>query len=138
MARSSYAENQIPADGSSGIPYPDYHQVVKGVFKHGSELFIGTVTGAGGAGGTLEGVPFEPVLVVCLNPAGSTPAVHISAFGAAADHMTIAAASAANANPPVISGSGVDWDVALTTQMAPDAEVLTVLCWGCREAGGSE
>lgn len=137
MARESYQQTQIPT-GIESIPYLDPLTLAQGMFRHAPNIFMGSVTGAGGAGDTLEGVPFEPALVVALNPAGGTPAVHISAFGDAADHVTIAAATAANANPPVLSGSDNDWDVALPTQMAPNGETLTVICIGFAQLGGSE
>lgn len=137
MARESYQQTQIPT-GVADIPYADYRTIAQGLLKHASSVFMGTVLGAGGAGDTLEGVPFEPALIFAMNPAGATATMHFSAFGAAADHMSFAAAATANANPPVLSGSGNDYDVALPTQMAPDGETLTVVCFGFAEVGGSE
>lgn len=134
MSRESFQQTQIPTSIES-IPYLDPLTLAQGMFKHAASFHMGTVTGAGGVGGTLEGVPFEPAIIVCLNPAGVAPAVHISTFGDAADHVSIILATAANATPPVITGSANDWDVALPIGMAPDAEVLTVICIGFAALG---
>lgn len=137
--RARYAEEQIPEAGKEAVPYPDYAQVVNKLLKHTAEAQLRSVTGAGGAGGTIEGIPFEPAVVIAINAAGATPTTFVSMFGGdAARHVSIAAATAANANPPVKSGSGTDWDLAIPTQMAPNGESLSVLILGFSDAGNGE
>jgi len=138
--RESYAQRQIPADGAADIPYPDYRTTIQGILKHEMEGYMGSVTGAAGAGGTLAAVPFEPAVVRVMNDAGGTPAMYDSFFSeAAAVHTVMILAVAANANPPVLADNGDGtWDIELPTQMAPDGETVVVLVQGFRAVGGSE
>lgn len=138
MSRETYAESQIPT-GVADVPYADQTKVARGYLKHSPECFIGQVTGAGGVGGELTGVPFEPAIVEVLNQAGAVPAYHKSIFASSgAVHATIAAATAANATPPVLTQVDEnDWTVALPVGMLPNAEVATVIVWGVRSVGGS-
>lgn len=138
MARETAREVAIQDAVATPI-YQDQKQIVRGLGAHLTETFVGKVTGAGGAGGSLLNVPFEPAEVICLNQAGATPTFFHSVFASdAAVHLSIAAAAAANANPPVLTQVGAgDWTVALPTAMAPDAEVVTVIVRGCRDVAGS-
>lgn len=63
--RESYAQSQVPADGKSSTPFPDYHKIVQGMLKHGTECVSGSVTGTGAA---LEvATPFDPGVVLLFN-----------------------------------------------------------------------
>ena len=138
MAREMYADSQVPATGAAGIPYKDNKELVNGVLKHVPELFVAQGTGAGGAGFAITNVPFEPAALVSLNQAGANPAICHSIYSPTAAHTITILAVAANANPAVITQVGDnDWTVTLTTQMAPDGEVVTVLLFGSRDVSGS-
>lgn len=136
--RESHAELQIPT-GRQDVPYGDQRTLVNGVFRHQTEMFIGKVTGAGGVGGALTGVPFEPAYIKCLNEAGANPAVYDSVFASdAAIHTETILAVAINANPPVVTRVGAgNFTIALPTEMAPNTEVVTVLVFGARDLAGS-
>lgn len=138
MTRETARETAIETPAQTPI-YQDQKQIVRKLGAHLTESFVGKVTGAGGAGGSLLNVPFEPAEVICINQAGGTPTWFHSVFASdAAIHMSIAAAAAANANPPVLTKVGAgDWTIALPTQMAPDAEVVTVVVRGHRDVAGS-
>jgi hypothetical protein len=137
--RESYIESQIPEPTASPI-YLDAQQIARGLGRHLTESFLGSVTGAGGVGGTITGVPFEPVIVRAINAAGATPAVHESFFPdtGTARHVTTAAAAAANATPPTLTQVGENnWTVTLPVGMAPNGETLLVHIIGFRPVGGS-
>jgi len=131
-------DTQIPANGAAQVPYKDNRELINGTLRHMSETFIGKVTGAGGIGGSLLNVPFEPAEIIAINQAGGTPAYYHSVFASdAAIHMSIILAAAANANPPTKTKVGTgNWTVGLTTQMAPDTNVVTVIVRGSRDIAG--
>ena len=137
--RESYAESQMP-EAVESPKYLDAKQIVRGLGRHLTESFMGVVTGAGGAGGSIVNVPFEPAIVRVVNAGGATPAVAESFFpdGDTARHVLVTAAVALNANPPVLTQVGEnDWTVALPTQLAPDGEEVVVHIIGFRPVGGS-
>lgn len=137
MPRDTWNESTIPASGSEQVPYKDNRELVNGSLRHMGEAFIAQGTGAGGAGFTILNVPFEPAVIVALNPAGATPAVHHSVFSPTPAHTTIAAAAAINATPPTLTQVGdQDWTITVPVGMAPDAEVLTLLVYGVRDVAG--
>jgi hypothetical protein len=140
MPRESFIESQIPTGVESPV-YLDARQIARGMGQHLTECFVGQVTGAGGAGGTLTGVPFNPALIETINEAGAAPShskyvmlgtpIGIQTILAVADATTEAPSVAAVAGPPPT------WDVTIDTADAPDAEVTTVICWGARDVNGS-
>lgn len=138
MARDTWNESTIPANGAEQVPYKDNRELVNGSLRHMGEAFLAQGTGAGGAGFSILNVPFEPAVIVALNPAGAAPAVHHSVFSPTPAHTTTILAVAANATPPVLTQVGdQDWTVAIPTAMAPDGEVVTLLIYGVRDIGGS-
>lgn len=139
MPRDTHAENQIPANGAEDVPYIDQRSLINGVLRHLTETFVFTGTGAGGAGFEITEVPFEPVVVIASNPGGGTPTVFLSVFGSTAQHAAIAAATAANGTPPVLTQVGEgDWTVEIPTGMAPNGEDVSVVLLGCPDKAGSE
>ena len=139
--RESHAESAIPTGVESPV-YLDAKQIARGLGRHLTEAFIGQVTGAGGAGGTLSGVPFNPGVIEVINEAGAAPAFTkyaMLASGAIGVQIILAAADATAAAPVVssVAGPPVTFDVLLDTADAPDAEVVTVICYGVREGNGS-
>lgn len=139
MARETAREAAIQPETQTPI-YQDQRQIVRQLGAHLTERFTGKVTGAGGVGGTLTGVPFRPGEIIAINQAGATPAYYHSVFASsAAVHASIILATAANANPPTITDAGDGtFTIGLPTQMAPDTEVVTVVCIGYRDVNGSE
>jgi len=135
-----FSDSQLPADGAAAIPYKDNRELVNGVLRHGAEKFYGSVVGAGGIGGTLVNVPFEPAAIKAINAAGATPAVHESIFATGgAVHTTTAAAVAANATPPTLAQVGTnDWTITFPVGMLPNGETLTVEVTGARDIAGGE
>lgn len=137
MSRETHAELQIPANGAADVPYADHRAIARGLLGHVGEAFIGQVTGAGGAGGSVTGVPFEPAAILAMNEGGVAPATHVSIFSPTAAHGTIILATAANATPPTLTkvGDG-DWTVDFPVGMLPDGEVMTCLIFGVRDTDG--
>jgi hypothetical protein len=131
-------EAQIPT-GVERPVYQDSRDIVRGFGQHIPEMFIGQVTGAGGAGGSLLNVPFEPILMEVINEAGATATWHkFVNFGTPIGISIAAAAADGTANAPTVTRVGAnDFTVALNTTVAPDAEVCTVICYGIRDVNGS-
>jgi len=137
--RTSYQDNAIPAPTDKPV-LPDNHTVARGLCKHMTEHFMAVVTGAGGAGGSVTGVPFKPAIIRVVNAAGATPRTNESYFpdGGTARHVSTTTAVAANANPPTITEvSATSYTIGIPTQLAPDGEVVIVECVGFRATGGS-
>jgi len=140
MARETFRESAIPTGVQSPV-YLDARQITRGLGQHLPEAFVGQVTGAGGAGGTLAGVPFDPAVVEVVNEAGAIPTwtKHVMLTGGAIGIAVAAAAADATATAPTITrvaGPPVTFSVALTTGVAPDAELVTVICYGVRDVNG--
>jgi len=135
MARETFAEAQIPAEGKDDVPYADHRAIARALMGRATESMIAQGTGAGGAGFAIVNVPFEPAALLAINQAGAAPALHHSIYSPTPAHTTTILAVAANATPAVITQvADNDWTVTLTTAMAPDAEVVTVLLLGVRDA----
>lgn len=144
--RETNRDNQIPA-ATDRPKYPDHREVVRNLGQHLSEVYIAKVTGAGGAGGVVEGVPFEPAVIEAINPGGASPAwyksvytndgsqVHIQSVTSGAGTTDIAV----NANPPTLAEDTgpTDWDVTVPTQMAPNGETVTLVIYGSRDVNNS-
>jgi hypothetical protein len=142
MARQTYTDADIK-DGADSVPYKDHREMVNGTLKHMAEMFMQKVTGAGGAGGAVTSIPFEPAIVevwgvdslsLFKSYFASDTAVHFSLIDTGAGATDLAA----NATPPVVSQDGdQDWDIDLPTEMAPDSEEVVVVVWGFRDVNGS-
>jgi len=141
MSRESHAEAQIPADGGEATPYPDMYKVARSFMQHSSECFVGQVTGAGGVGGVLTGVPFNPAIIETINEAGSAPShSKYVMLATPIGIQTILAVADATAEAPVVAevaGPPKTWSVTIDVADAPDGEVTTVICWGVRDVNGS-
>lgn len=138
MARQSFAEQQIPSSGSAAVPYPTHRELANGVMKHASDMFVGEILGAGGVGGVLSGIPFEPAMVEIFEPVaplmqrrmpGSAGAININTITGAAAGTPIAVAVDDVAVP--------SWKVTLPVGLAPNGRTVTVVCYGFRDIGGS-
>lgn len=137
--RESHAQNQIPEKGADAVPYFDQREAAQGLLKHATEAFIGQVTGADGAGGDLENVPFEPALIEVINEGGGTPTwTKFVNLGSGGIGLEVAASAAdATADFPTLTRVGEgDWTVTLATGTAPDDETVTVVCYGVRDVAG--
>lgn len=135
--RSSYAESQIPADGKSGVPYADRREMV-GQFRHGAEMFVGEVYGAGGAGGVLRAIPFEPAAVRLYVTA--TPLKQITVVGATGQIDIDDITGGAAADPLVIAADDLNpgkWKVTIPFASLADGDRANLICEGCRQVGGS-
>lgn len=123
------------------VPYQDQRELVRRLGAHLPEAFMGQVTGAGGAGGSLLNVPFQPALIEVINEGGATPTWHKFAYpdGGSALGVSVAAAAAdGTSNAPTLTQVGAgNWTIALNTTVAPDAEVCTVIVYGFKVVAGS-
>lgn len=137
MARETARE--IAIQGATETPvYQDQRQIVRQLGAHLSESFVGQVVGAGGAGGDLENVPFEPAVIIVSEATGPTLTLSIRGGAMPADVEVLMTTGAVNANPPVVSQVGEgDWTISLPTALAPDGDTATVLVMGLRDVGGS-
>lgn len=141
MGRESHAELSIPTSVESAV-YLDAQQITRDLGRHGTETFIGQVTGAAGAGGTLAGVPFDPAIVETINEAGAAPSnsKYVMLTSGAIGIQTILGVLDATSEAPTVTrqaGPPVTFDVLIDVADAPDAEVVTVICYGVREGNGS-
>ena len=136
MIRETFMESQIPSGVESPI-YLDARQISRGLGKHLTEAMIAQGTGAGGVGFTVVNVPFQPAVIVAMNPAGGAPAVHHSVFSPTPAHTTTILAVAANGTPPTLTKVAAnDWTITIPVGMAPNAEVLTLQIYGIRDVDG--
>lgn len=136
--RQSHAELQIPSRGADAVPYPTHREVVQKYMAHGAEMFVGEVTGAGGVGGSLRAIPFQPAVVEIFDTSVPLAQKQIPGSTAAVDVNLITGAAAAHAIVVAADDSAVpNWRVNLDVNLAPNAHVVTVVCYGFRNAGGS-
>jgi hypothetical protein len=137
MPRETARELALEDEVTTPI-YQDQKQIVRKLGAHIPEMFVGQVLGAGGAGGSLLNVPFEPAMIDISEATGPTLVRHMrgGALPAAVDLNLIT--GAVNAAVPVITkvGNG-DWTIALPTALAPDGDTATVVVYGYRDVGGS-
>jgi hypothetical protein len=140
MARETYAEAQIPATGAEDVPYADHRAIARGLMGHATECFVGQVTGAGGAGGDLAGIPFEPAVVEIINEAGAAPAYtkYVMLGTPIGVQIILGALDATSEAPAVaeVAGPPKTWTLTLDTADAPDAEVATVIVYGVHDTDG--
>lgn len=137
MSREQSIDNNIQLPKAE-VPYPDQFEVAGRLCRRMEECFMGTVLGAGGVGGSLLLVPFQPAIVRCYNNLGATPAIWDSFFldPGTAKHLVTILAVANNATPPVLTRVAANnWTIALPTQMAPNAELVLVVAYGFRSGG---
>lgn len=134
MARTSYAQSQIPL-ARVDTPLPDHKKVANSYLQHQAEMFHGTITGAGGVGGTLD-LPFDPGYIEISNPAG-TPRKRELFVGTNVqlDGITGAAGTGLSlAN----DAAGLPRRVTLAVALAANGEVVQVVAWGFRDVNGSK
>jgi hypothetical protein len=98
-------------------------------------MYAGEVVGAGGAGGVLSGIPFEPAVLLMSEATGPLLQWMLPGSSGQVDINGITGAAAAAA--PVVAADGADWKVTLPTGIAPDGDTVSVLCVGLPKAGGS-
>ncbi len=135
MARETFAESVIPAEGKDDVPYADHRAIARGLMGRVCEAIIGTVLGAGGAGGSLLLVPFEPAVIEIINAAGATPAfTKYVMLGTPEGVQIILGALDATAEAPAVTQVGAnDWTILLNTADAPDGETVLVTVYGVRD-----
>lgn len=141
MARETYRESQIQTPTQTPV-YQDQEQIVRRLGSHLGEMFAGQVTGAGGAGGDLEGIPFEPAAVLVYNLDAGTPFAQFAPpqrLGTAAEQLNIGAAAGPGsaAIPAGVKQEDGTWTLSLPTAIAGDGDVVEVIVWGFRDVGGS-
>lgn len=132
--RQLAADAEIPTP-KQATPYPDHQKVSSGYLKHMTECFVGTITGAGGAGGTLD-VPFDVGMVEIINPAG-TPRGRLLCVGNNLQYNTITKAAGTGLSV-ANDANGKPRRVTVAVALAADAEVVQVIAWGFRDIGGSK
>lgn len=135
--RQSYAETQIPA-GVADVPYPDHHKIVRGLGRHMTEMYAGEVTGAGGAGGSLLNVPFEPAMVRVVRPHATTSILNLTIFAASATTSVNEKDGTVGTNATKTKVADGNWTVGLPTGIAPDGVTVQVIVHGFADAGGSK
>lgn len=135
MPRESAAQAAIPADGAASVPYASHRELVGGLFLHGAEVFIGKITGAGGAGGNVN-VPFDPAVVLVSEATGPTLRLLVPG-GTVNDEINMIDGAVATGITVTPKDGGTPANVALATALAPDADIATVICIGARDVAGS-
>jgi hypothetical protein len=135
--RKTFRERQIPTGVESAI-YQDPRQIVRHLGSLLTETYLAKVTGAGGAGGVIEGVPFEPAVIQAFRIT-DTAAFYKSVLATdGALHLQVIAAAGENDNPPTIEEQeDGTWNVTIPTQMAPNDAVVVVEIRGSRAVEGS-
>lgn len=139
MAREAWMDSQIPETGAEQVPYKDNRELVNGALRHMAEMFCGQVLGAGGAGGDLLNVPFEPAAIEIINEAGATPTwiKYVNINGTLIGVTVAAAVADGTANAPTLTEVGDnDWTIGVDTADAPDGETVTVIVYGYRNIAG--
>jgi len=139
MARETFMEAQIPTGVESPV-YLDARQITRGLGQHLTESFLGQVLGAGGIGGVLANIPFQPATIEIINADGAAPAFTKYAYpsGVGTGVQVILGALDATAEAPVLTQVGPnDWSAALDVADAPNAETVTVIVTGFRDVNGS-
>lgn len=139
MSREAWMDGQVPASGAEQVPYKDNRELINGTLRHMAEMYMGQVLGAGGAGGSLLNVPFEPAAIEIINEAGATPTwIKYVNIGGTLIGVTVAAAVAdGTANAPALTEVGDnDWTITVDTADAPDGETVTVIVYGFRDIAG--
>lgn len=137
MARESYAQKQIPAQGKDRVPYPDHRQLANGMLALMTEAFVGEVLGAGAAGGDLAGIPFEPAVILLSEGTGPILQLQVPGSSAKVDVNMISGAPAGTAIPAaVLQGDGT-YTLSLPTGLAPDGDTVSLLILGFRDTQGS-
>lgn len=132
--RETYAESQIPAAVDSPV-YLDAQQIARGLMGRNVEGFIGQVVGAGGAGGDLLNVPFEPAVIIALEPTGPTGTLMIRGMSVADVKVNLITLAAATVFPSVTKVGANDYTVSCPTALAPDGDTATLICFGVRNPG---
>lgn len=139
MSRETFSDSAIPATGAAKIPYQDDREIVNVTTRHMTEAFMGQVLGAGGVGGVLAGIPFQPAVIEIINADGAAPAFTKYAYpaGVGTGVQIILGALDATAEAPVLAQVAANnWTATLDTADAPDAETVTVIVYGFRDIAG--
>lgn len=138
MARKSFAELQLPTSGAQSVPYPTYRAVASKYLSHSTDSYVGEVTGAGGVGGSLRGIPFQPAIVDVYEPVAPLAQRQIPGSAGAIDINLITGAAAAAAIVVAVDDPTVpSWRVNLVAGIAVNGRVVHVVCQGFRDQGGS-
>ena len=134
MSRTTYSEAQIPT-GAQDVPYATQRDIATKFGKHTTEAFVGEVVGAGGAGGDLTGIPFDPAIVLISEATG--PALQLQVPGSAGDVdiNMITGAAAGTAIPAAVAQANGTWTISLPTGLAPNGDTVSCVCLGFREDG---
>ena len=133
MARKSAMDNAIPTGVQSAV-YQDARQLAAGLLGYVHEAFIGQVLGAGGAGGNLDDVPFEPAVIIALEPTGPTGTLMIRGMTVSDVKVNLITLAAATVFPTISQLSATSWRVACPTALAPDGDTTTIVCFGVKNA----
>lgn len=134
MARTTYAEGQIPT-GAEDVPYATQIDIAKKFGKHMTECFVGEITGAGGAGGSLASIPFQPGIILISEATGPLLQLQVPGSSGAVDINMITGAAAGTAIPAATQAVDGTWTQALPTGLAPDGDTVSVVCLGFRADG---
>jgi hypothetical protein len=137
MSRESYGEKQIPAAGHESPPYIDQREIINKFLRHGVESFMGEILGAGGAGGSLTGIPFEPAAILISDAAVPLGQLQFPGSAGKVDINLITLAAAGAAIPAATLQADGTYTLALPTGLAPDGNTVSVLIIGWRDVNGS-
>ena len=129
MPRDNYAQSRIPTSQDS-VPYADHREIAQGLGKHMTDSFVGEVVGAGGAGGNLTGIPFEPAVIVLSEATGPSLQLQLPGSAAKVDINMILGSAAAAAIPDATQETDGTWTIALPTALAPDGDTVSAWCLG--------
>ncbi len=134
--RTSYAQSQIPAEGKDSVPYATHRDIVQGLLALLPEKYVGEIVGAGGAGGSLTGIPFEPATIEISDAAVPLLQKQFPGSSGKVDVNQITGAAAAAAIPAATLQPDGTYTLALPTGLAPDGNTVTVEITGFRDVQG--
>jgi hypothetical protein len=131
--RDTYAETQIPAAGHESPPYIDQREIVNKFGLLYTEAFVGEILGAGGAGGSLANIPFQPAVIVLSEATGPLLQLQVPGSGGAVDINMITGAAAGAAIPAAVKQADGTYTLSLPTGLVPDGDTASLLILGFRE-----
>lgn len=129
MPRDNYAQSQIPTS-QEAVPYADHREIAQGLGRHMTDSFVGEVVGAGGVGGPLAGIPFEPAVIYLSEATGPSLQLQLPGSAAKVDINLITGAAASTAVPNATQEVDGTWTIDLPTALAPDGDTVSAWCLG--------
>jgi len=134
MARTSYAQTQIPPRGRDAVPYPDWRQFINGAMLRTAEAVSGTVIGTGAA---LDvPTPFDPAVVMTVNETDGSFAIKMPGQPGATALVQKAGATTPAAANAITLDTG-KFTLGTNADVNTAADVIRWTAWGFSALGGA-